>query len=295
MKARMTYLGWRYVLAFLATGTSALVAKAAQFEAIYHNVPGITGNEVPGLGGVTFQANTGSRFEAVIASGSGSWAVEARANFASAQDEVLIVNGQLIGREGTAAPSPVVGNYGNFTPPYSINNAGTFVFSNNTNGPEATDQYILQSAAGVVSVIAQEGQPTGILSNTVWFDRLDSPAISNDGRVGFIGRMVGGNVTPGVSDIAVVFGNSLVAQSGITVPGNQAGGASTTLGDSPLAFSISPNGEHYAIVSNLTGFAGNQPSAIIDGNVAIQYGQAAADLLAPVNSVRSAAVDNFGN
>jgi hypothetical protein len=289
-----------FVSAIVATPVP--YAQAQQWTGIYHNIPGKTGYEVPGLGGTGFQSTTAATavFADVVASGNGNWGLRGRVQLANTMDDILIVNGERVAREGTSASFAPSENYGPLTAGgfrFNINDSSSFVFLNNTSGPSAADDYVVKGIGGTQSAVAKEGEATGLPGLSVdikWSgDTLNNVVITDEGEVGFTGLITGSGVTPSNNSVAVL-GDQIIARRGVTIPGNQAGGGSASV-DEFGRFAMSVDGSHYVLEANLSNVGTSSKSAIVDGELAIEANQIIPGMFSPVVEVWTVNMDQSGN
>jgi subtilisin-like proprotein convertase family protein len=241
-------------------------------DVIYTNLPGDPTSEVPGLPGVRFEPSTTSStiFDRVYGSQNGNWAFLAVTDLAATEDEVLVVNNVVRAREGTTigtVPNPLFA----FDTKLGVNNDGEVVFATDTAGATTSDEYILQVDGTTVTVIANEGTATGLptLPGTTWGAILESPAIANDGTVGFSADTVLG--LPSTQDDLLVIGSTVVAQEGVTIPTGQIGTEAWEnydLGE----FWTSADATDWIIQGDLLGAAATDGVVVVNGAVVIQEG-----------------------
>jgi hypothetical protein len=234
--------------------------------AIYSDVLGQVNNDVPGFPGVHFEG-----FDRPFGSPNGNWILSADTDNATTNDEVIIVNGVVKFFEGDPAGwTGGAENIGLTDQKLGINDAGEWVFANNTSAT-TNDDYIVQvSASDVYTTVAQEGDPVTQLPPATWDDTLDSSVISADGTVGHAGDGIDGG-PPTTQDEIVVFGPSIVAQQGVTVPGGQVGTETWEFFDLDDFF-VTPDGLHWILQGDLTGDTNFDDIAAVDGNVVVQEG-----------------------
>lgn len=256
-------------------------ATAASVSVIFSNVTGAPSNAIPGMPGTGFFAGTGTQFERPYRSPDGlRWVLRARGNLAAAEDQMFIVGSgatsagaTVIAREGTAAGwdgSVNIETLGRRT--VGINNNGDVAFSANTNGATTSDEHIVRrNANGTWDVIAREGNPTPIAGG-VYGTTLDGAHILNNGDVGFVATALTGLTT--ATNAAAFRGGATVAQKGVTIPGNQAGGATNTWENFSIdEFYSSADGAHYMLQGDTNAATTADGVIVVDGNVVIQEGQ----------------------
>jgi uncharacterized repeat protein (TIGR01451 family) len=164
----------------------------------------------------------------------------------------------LVAREGVTViptvPSPTIAQ-NNFALMIGINDSGEVNFSGDTNGPTTEDNYVAKVSNGVVSLIAQEGQPTGTSFGNVWGSTLGSSKIANSGAVSFVGNIPA--LPTGQQEIAfLINGSQSTIQTGVSVP-TDAGG---TLND---IFNGSNSSGYFTAANGLDWIAhGTRPGSI---------------------------------
>jgi hypothetical protein len=123
---------------------------------IFTNLPGDPTAQVPGHPGIEFGPGTGStHFDRPYGSPNGTWILSADTTYPTTEDEVILVNGAVVVREGTpAAWTGGAENVGLIDTQLGINDAGEFVFATNTDGPAATDDYVVLFSGGVFTAAA---------------------------------------------------------------------------------------------------------------------------------------------
>ena len=250
----------------------APVGVAPGYEVIYSNLPGDPSAAVPGLPGVSFSPGSGNaNFDRVYGSPTGNWVLTAFTDLPAAEDEILLLNGTVMVREGTAATWTNDELVGALDGQIGVNDAGSFVFSTNTDGVASADEYIVSgSSGGLLTAVAQEGGSADPpLSGAFWGSVLESAVIASDGAVGFASDVTTG--LPTAEDDLLVLGTTLLAQTGVTVPPGQTGSEfweAFDLSD----FWITPDGQHYLVQGDLGGDTAFDDVVVLDGNVIVQEG-----------------------
>ncbi len=243
-------------------------------DVVHSNVSGLPSALVPGGGGLEFKAGgaSTSAFDRPFGSPSGLLALTGFAETGSTtNDEILLVNGTLVGREGD--PAPWTGGADNFGPldtRIDINDAGQFAFATNVAPATTTDDYIIRGEpGGTFTIIAQEGGAIPALPGTTYGSGLDTVNLLTDGRVGFEADLIAGATT--TTNNLMVLDTLLLAQNGVTVPAGQAGGATETWENFDLDhFWITDDGAHYLIMGDLTGATASDDVLVYDGVVVLQ-------------------------
>lgn len=247
---------------------------------IFSEVPGHATAQVPGLAGVEFSA-----FSRPYVSPNGQyWLMLASAGAVTTTDKVVIqgagptyLGAALIVRENDPAPwapSELVGDFSTTTDMVmGINDSRHFAFSNNTSGPTATDEYVVMHD-GAWHVIAQEGSALPApFADEVYGTTLVCNGITNGGRVGFQATATVGPL-PTTQDDFLFLGNGVIAQAGVTVPGNQANGTTyawEVFDSNDYYFDAS--GTNYIIQGDLVTLATTEDDVVVvNGNVVVQEG-----------------------
>jgi len=273
-------------LALVLAAAVLFSAAAPQFSAargsgpglpvttIYTNIPGELTANVPGYPGVHFGPGTGTtHFDRIFGSPNGNWILTADTDIANTSaDEVLIANGVVKLFEGDPAPwTGGAENVGLLETRMGINDSGSWVLTNNTNGALEADEYVVfVSASDVYTTVAQEGTSAGaFVAGALWDEPLDSPVIASDDSVGFAADSLDGPLT--TEDEILVLGDALLAQEGKTVPSGQVG--SEFWENFDLAdYWISNDGSRWLAQGDLTGSTSTDDVVVVDGAVVIQEG-----------------------
>lgn len=298
--------------ALVAALTGPAFAQSPYVTTIIHvNTPGHPTNVVPGLPGMSFKAgNTTTAFGRPILSQNGLYlGINCTTTEATAVDDVLIVNGALVLKEGNATPWPTASeNVGTIDEEFGINNAGDLLIGNNTSAT-VNDDYVVLFQSGTWTVLAQEA---GLVSTVVpgllgdagltatWDDTIDSVRLTNSGLT--LWRATGiDNLTTGlVNDAIVHLGGGLALQKGVDVPANQAGGASATWESFDLEdVNVSPDGSLVMVQGDLTGATTSDDVLVLNGVVVVQEGSPVAGFALPVNTnglgIDKGWIDGAGN
>ncbi|MEM1451048.1 MAG: hypothetical protein AAF957_04040 [Planctomycetota bacterium] len=257
----------------VAPPRSAAMGGPRDIEVLLTNVPGAIRNEVPGLPGVAFDPGVAPvHFDRVYGHPGGHWVLTALADLAPTEDEVLIVDGQLVIREGD--PAPWTGGTelcGTLDQRVGVNASGAVVFATNSSA-SSNDDYVVSHDAGNWTVYAREGDPIPGLPGATFDDRIDSALIVDDGRVGCAADGIDGTVSTSEDDV-LLLGASVLAQKGVTVPPGQAGSAPAAIEDFDLGdFWASADGQHWMVQCDLDGALGSDDVVLVDGNVVLQEG-----------------------
>jgi hypothetical protein len=237
-------------------------------DVLFTNLPGDPTSAVPGLPGVSFGPGTGSGpFDRVFGSQNGHWVLSADTDLPTTEDEVILVDGALGAREGTPAPWAPGEAIGLIDTKLGINDAGDWVFATDTDGPTASDEYVVSVVSGTFSAVAQEGQP-GPIPGSAWGGDLDTGVIDDDGTVGLAGSLTG---VPATEDEVLVLGAAVLGQQGVTIPGGQLGNEFWEVFDLDKYW-ISADGTSWLVQGDLTGDTSTDDVVVVDGSVVVQEG-----------------------
>ncbi|MGD9692085.1 MAG: hypothetical protein AB7G17_04555 [Phycisphaerales bacterium] len=271
----------RSTLVFVSVAGLCAAASAGPFgliSPIFSSIAGAPSNAVPGMGGLGFFSGT-AVFERPYRSADGSrWVMRARSNNATVNDWMIIsgmgpsaAGAQVVLQEGQATPwDPNVNVETIVRRNVGINNNGDIAMVANTNGATASDEHIVRrNASGTWDVIAREGDATP--AGGAYGLTLDSAHILNNGDVGFINTSVTGLTT--ATNAIAVRGGSLIAHKGVTIPGNQAGGATAAWQNFTTdEFYTSADGAHYMLTGDTDDATTVDGVIVVDGQVVIQEG-----------------------
>lgn len=232
---------------------------------IYTDLATSPTSDVPGFPGANFVL-----FDRVFGSPNGNWAITAATDLPTAEDEVLVVNDVVRAREGTTF-SPLTVTITTLDTKLGINDAGEVVYAVNSSGDVAIDEFILSHDGVTNTIVAQEGDPTGLptLPGTTWGAILETPAITSDGTVGFSADTVIG--VPTTQDDMLILGSTVLAQEGVTVPTGQLG-TETWENFNIDDFFVSADGTQWIGQGDLTGATATDGIVAVNGAVVIQEG-----------------------
>lgn len=247
---------------------------ASHPTAVFHDIPGIPGSEVPGMPGVSFRRTAigDTTFDRVYGSDNGNWIMTALADLPIDEDELLIVNGVPVIRQGQPAPwlggSRECGAIGRRV---SVNASGDFAFTTKAQaGPAADDRFIVTNIGGVWGYAAREGDPIPALPGNLYGDALDAPLITDAGTVGFWLRGTQGPLSP-AADEMILLDDVILSQQGVTVPPGQSG-LSAMKGHRQDSYFVSADGSRWIARGSLLGDLAVQGVLLVDGVVVLQDG-----------------------
>jgi hypothetical protein len=258
-------------------GSQAATSSPGRIQTLFTNLPGSPTSDVPGLAPAKFQPSTTltTVFERPWTSPNGlHYVIQAETDLPTTEDEVLLLNGAVVGREGTPAPFAPGQNWGLIDVRLGINDSGEYAFCTNVGPTTTNDDYVVKVSAGpTYTVFAQEGAAISALPGATWDDTTDSVYLLADGRVGCLGDGIdGAGVVTTTDDEIVVIDNVIVAREGITVPGNQDAGGTATWENFDFEDTwVDPTGTHVLILGDLLGST-NDDVLVYDGNVVLQEG-----------------------
>lgn len=265
--------------------TGLAFAQSYSTTIIYVNTPGHPTNVVPGTGGLAFNiGGTGtSAFERPTMSGNGlhfGINVLAETGAVTTNDDVLLVDGALVIREGSPAPWLGAENVGTIDAEFGLNDSGDLLIGNNTSAA-ANDDVVALFQGGIWTELAREGSlistfVPGLVgdagSTGTWDDNTDTCRMSNVGPL-WRGEGVDGLTTALVNDEIFVLGPGSALQKGVTIPPGQAGGGANAWENFAIesAF-VSPDGSVTIIEGDLLGATTGDEVVAVNGAVVLQEG-----------------------
>ncbi len=292
----------------VATITAGSMLAQARYElaVVYVNEVGHPTNVVPGTG-LPFNLGGGSNSaynRPWVSSNGQHWALVVAIESPSlGSDEALLLDGQLVLREGQPAPWPtpgeVVGQF--FFSEVGINDAGDLLFDNATGtpsvpSPAATNDYVARydRATNTWSLIAQELQPVNTILPTLvgnggglatWDDNLDTCRLMNNGTMLWRADGIDGLTTGVANDAVVHLGGGLALQKGVDIPVGQVGGGleqweNFDQGRLFAAF----DGALVLVQGDLTGAATTDDVVVLNGAVILQEGVAFGPFTSPIDA-----------
>ena len=293
---RITFIIFFLQFTFILSGTSFSKPDTSKWETLFTNLSGHPTSAVPGLMGTTFE--TGN-FDRIFVSPNGNYVFSATTSLPAEEDEVIILNGNMVLREGTSAPWTMGENVGLIDTKLGINDAGTIVFATNTDGNTESDEYIVRRTSdGTFTTVAREANSASppLASGTFWGFSLTNPVISSSGQMGFVAESLMG--LPANTNEALILGNTVLAQKGVTVPPGQSGNEfieNFGLDD----FWINEDGSKYMYTGDLTGSTSTEDVVVVDGSVVLQAGAiiAGSGFVSPIaaNAITRIHMDPAGN
>ncbi len=295
------------VLCAALVGAPLLAQGPYSLTVLHVNQPGHPTNVVPGLGLPFNPGGTGtSAFERPTFSADGAhFAINVLADTATtADDDVLLLDGAVLLREGSPTPWAGGFNIGTINAEFGLNNAGNILLGHNSSAT-TNDDYVLLYQAGTWSILAQEA---GLVSSFVpglfgdggntatWDDTMDCVQLTNADLP--VWRAIGIDAlatTPTTAnDAVIVIGNTAI-QKGVTVPAGQAGGGTLAweLFD-PTGVNVSADGSLTLVQGDLTGTT-NDDILTLNGAVVVQEGTVLPGFATGVTLVNEAWIDHANN
>lgn len=253
-----------------------LKASSAVATTVYCNIPGEPNAVVPGLPGFLFEPGTGTtHFDRPFSSPNGNWILTANTDDPSAtNDEILIVNGVVLLKEGNPAPWDALNNMSSFDTTLAINDNGEFAFALATTPTTVNNDYIIKGIPGPsFSVVAQEGGPVTTIAGATYDDALDSVVIDSNGVVGFHADGIDNGPVTTTTDELLELGTSLIGWEGVSSPNLQATMPAEVADNFDVDdFFIDAPGNNYLWQGDLTGSTNTDDVVVLNNNVVLQEG-----------------------
>jgi hypothetical protein len=183
------------ILAVAAGTALSMSAAQAQIRVIFSNLPGDPSNVVPSLEN-GWKPGVTSQFDRPFLSPDNSrWVIGGFANEAATADRVVVsgmgptrTGAVLILQEGPA-PFEAGRNYSFVDTELAINDSGVVALAADLDGSTANDETLLvYNADGTFNRLVlreDQAEPTGLFPGNHVGSVIDSPGITNDGRVSF--------------------------------------------------------------------------------------------------------------
>lgn len=243
------------------------------FEVLFSNITGDPTALAPGQGGLEFElGGTSNPFDRPYGSPNGNWiTVIELQGVANTENEGLMVNGEIVVREGTACPFAPGEFYGDLEIQCDINDSGEFVFACETTGPVGANHYVIKGdGLGGLTVVAKEGDAVPMLAGAIYGSVLESVQILADGTVGFAADKLSGSV-PSSQDDILVLGSAILGQKGVTVPlGQDFGGTAFWDNFDRDMFFVADDGSNWFVQGDMTG--SNDDVVAFNGTIGLQEG-----------------------
>ncbi|MCW5753897.1 MAG: DUF11 domain-containing protein [Phycisphaeraceae bacterium] len=240
-------------------------------DVIYSEVPTSPTSDVPGRPGQKF-----TLFERPYRSPDGTrWVITGLTNAGTLADEFIIVgsgtSGQTLLMENDPAPWLPGVLVDEFDREIAISNNGAVIFNGDTDENTSLDEYVIRYDGSSFAVLAQESVTLvpgffdefyGLM--TVASSNGDLPAILTTATIGAL---------PATQDDFLIINGVVVAQVGVTIPGNQFDGGSATwqffdAGD----FRVNADGTRWLAQGDTDANTLLDDILVVNGNVVIQEG-----------------------
>jgi len=295
------------VLCAALVGAPLLAQGPYSLTVLHVNQPGHPMNVVPGLGLPFKPGGTGtSAFERPTFSADGvHFAINVVADAAATVDDVLLLDGAVVLREGSPTPWPGGFNVGTIDAEIAVNSSGSLLIGQITSAPAASNDLIAFYQSGTWTVLAQE---TGLVNTWVpglvgdaggtatWDDTMDCVGLTDSNLLLWRATGIDGLATTPttLNDAVVVIGNTAI-QKGVTVPAGQAGGGTLAweLFD-PTGVDVSADGSLILVQGDLTGTT-NDDILTLNGAVVVQEGTVLPGFATGVTVVNEAWIDHANN
>jgi len=242
-------------------------SASTNLSVIFTDLLGAPSASVPGIPGASFAG-----FDRVYGSPNGNWVLTADTDLPTTGDEVLLLNGAVVGLEGDPAPWAPGENWGLIETKLGVNDAGDLVAATNTDGATTADEYaVKRDSSGTWTAFAKEGDPTGLaaLPGTTWGTTAESVTIDASGNPGLSSDGVGGTAGGTSDNDLLVLGGSVLLQVGVSAPPGQVG--TELIENFDLSdFFVSADGAHYVVQGDLSGATTSDDFLIVDGTVVLQ-------------------------
>ena len=208
-------------------GPTVAALGGGSVSVIFTNLAASTTSDVPGLPGAKFTgATVSTAFDRPWVSSNGlHWIISADTGLATTEDEVVLVDGTVVEREGLVPPFAPAELFGLFDERFGINDSGEYAFFNNMALTTPNDDFVVKVSPGpIYTVIAQESLSIPALPASTFDDDLEGVVLLNNGSVALAADLIDGGGVTTTTDEILVLGSTLVAQEGLTIPTGQAGG-----------------------------------------------------------------------
>lgn len=250
---------------------------------------------VPGLGGARFQG-----FDRIYRSPDGLlWIMSADTDLGTTVDEIIFsgsipgATGSTVVQEGTTVLEGA-DTAGLIDRNLSINNAGQYAFATNHNGLTTEDEVIVLWDGAVFKYAGQEGDPVPGVAGENFGASLNASNIFADGTVAYSApSTVGGFGT--TQDDFLIAGNTVVAQAGVTIPSNQAGGATETWELFDFDDYYANSAGQYIALGDLTGATTGDDVVVVNGRVELQEDSLAPGQSSPISSIAEVYMSSSGD
>lgn len=256
---------------------------SAKIRGVLSTVPTSPTSDVPGLAPAKFHS-TGGLDRPFRSPDNSRWAMFADTDLATTIDQVILVGSGLsfsVGVQEGVTTLDLGDRVGIIDTVIGINDSGQYCFSTNTDHATLTiDEVVVKWDGAQFVTVAREGSQCPAFGAGVNYGTASSSAtIRNDGKVAFTTNITGQTTTTDTVLLADD-GQTLVAQEGVTIPGNQDGGTTFTYkafdsgatdGQGYFAHALSPTGFIMSGTINHSNLAMDRVT-VVNGNVVTQEG-----------------------
>jgi hypothetical protein len=271
--------------AFLATFAFAGSALAQTPSAIFTANTGGALDLIPGQGGAPFSSFTQSTLR--LSRTGRYFAIAMNATSLPSSGDNFTVIGTAQGIEYVVQEGALLGSIGfgySSRPdsPIGINDLGDWAFSGSTTNPSFSANDVVarfDRSANQWALVAVENTAIPGIAGENFSPFTGSVTLLDDGRVAFVDSSTSGALPSSQDELLFLAtpgapAYSILAQAGVLVPSNQAGGTTATLSDIFEA-TVSADGTSYILEGGLTGVPAAQfRVAVVDGVVVHQQGDA---------------------
>lgn len=174
-----------------------------------------------------------------------------------------------------------------------INNAGQYVFATNHNGLTTEDEVIVKWD-GSFSYQGQESKEVPGFPTEFYGTSMNSSSIWSDGSTSFHAPSTTGALGIDFDDFLVA-GGVVLAQEGVTVPGNQAGGATEAWDIFDTDDFYSNSSSQYIIQGDLTGATTGDDVVVVNGDVVLQEDSFAPGMSSPILTLTEVYMSSSGD
>lgn len=266
--------------------TSTRVGDFRDMTIIYSEIIGHPTAVVPGardLSGVPVVTEWKTLEDMAVSPDGSAWMVKGRSKDGTSLEIAMVQGSGLVGdmlaQEGQQIPGETVGAlYDFFDAEFAFNDANDLAFGGRARGA-STDEMLLRSLGGAVSVVVRDTSPAnglvdpnGAAGDETIGNSINTGHMLNDGSIGFLAGNLGGLTTPeSAFDTGLFYWSTLTQsvafmQEGITMFG----------GDNVAAFVIgnfvtTPDGAHYAAELGLgPDTLSDEEALVVDGVVEVR-------------------------
>jgi len=269
----------------LAALALAGTATAQTPSAIFTAGAGNPLDLIPGQGGAPFSSFTQSTLR--LSRTGRYFAIAMNATSLPSSGDNFTVVGTAQGIEYVVQEGALLGSIGfGFSSrpdsPIGVNDLGDWAFSGPITNPSSSANDVVarfDRSANQWALVAVENTPIPGIAGENFSPFTGSVTLLDDGRVAFVDSSTSGALPSSQDELLFLAtpgapAYSVLAQAGVLVPSNQAGGTTATLSDIFEA-TVSADGTSYILEGGLTGVPSTQfRVAVVDGVVVHQQGDA---------------------